>query len=791
MKAILRNFLVILSRFKLASALNILGLSVAFAAFIIIIIQVRYERTFDTGYKKSGRIFRVESTLIPTESNLSLRETYTAFCARPIIEMLLPSVPQIESYAIMYSGSTEKYGQYETQEGELRGMMIPIHKVSEGLTDVFDMEILEGEITSFSEPGQALLPESIARKMFGSHSPIGKQVTLSNSAFFTICAVYKDYPENSSLGNDVKLNLADEHINDWADWTFSLFVALLPDASPDEAAGQLASFFETTGLGKQMGFTQPVSFRLIPIEEIYYRNDTNLDIAPKGNRMITNILLSIGLLVIFIAAANFLNFSAALTPARIKSINIRKILGEPISTLRLALIFEAFGICILSFLLALGWIWLFHRSGLSSILLAPADILKNIDILRLTFLLAGVTGIFTGIYPAFYMTSFRPALILKGTIGASPAIGKLRTMLTGFQFLISTGLITAAFFIWLQNKYIYKMDGIMNNDQIATITLEKEIMFKQGEILMEKLKSAPSVTSVASSDWPVGFLDHYLYAYSKSPEEEDIMYYYLSVSHNFTETMGLHIIEGRGFNKADSNAPDEKLILNELAARQFKIKPGDKLANGSQVIGIVKDFHFMNLRKKLEPMALTTKRLLNPALQPVLYVRTKGDAYDAAKQIKACIADIDPLYPADIQFYDEQFEQTYRKERHTEAQITLFSLLAVIISLMGVFGLVTFETQYRQKEIGMRKVMGATVWEILFLFYSKFAWIILIGFLLATPIVWYGVNEWLNTFVYRTALHWWVFALALLIIMVISFITVSLQCWQIAISNPVDSLKSE
>lgn len=791
MKAILRNFLVILSRFKLASALNILGLSVAFAAFIIIIIQVRYERTFDTGYKKSGRIFRVESTLIPTESNLSSRKVYTAFCARPIIEMLLPSVPQIESYAIMYSGSTEKYGQYETQEGELRGMMIPIHKVSEGFTDVFDTEILEGDITSFSEPRQALLPESLVRKMFGNHSPIGKQITLSDGTFFTIGAVYKDYPDNSSLGNDVKLNLADEYINDWTDWTFSLFIALLPDAPPDRATEQLTSFFETTGLGKQMGFTQPVSFRLIPIEDIYYRHDTNLDIAPKGNRMITNILLSIGLLVIIIASANFLNFSAALTPARIKSINIRKILGEPISTLRLALIFEAFGICILSFLLALGWIWLFHRSGLSSILLAPTDILKNIDILRLTFLLAGVTGIFTGIYPAFYMTSFRPALILKGTIGASPAIGKLRTMLTGFQFLISTGLITAAFFIWLQNKYMYKMDGIMNNDQIATITLEKEIMSKQGEILMEKLKSAPSVTSVASSDWPVGFLDHYLYAYSKSPEEEDIMYYYLPVSHNFTETMGLHIIEGRGFNKTDSNAPDEKLILNELAARQFKIKPGDKLANGSQVIGIVKDFHFMNLRKKLEPMALTSKRLQNPVLRPVLYVRTKGDAYDAAKQIKACIADIDPLYPADIQFYDEQFEQTYRKERHTEAQITLFSLLAVIISLMGVFGLVTFETQYRQKEIGMRKVMGATVWEILFLFYSKFAWIILIGFLLATPIVWYGVNEWLNTFVYRTALHWWVFALALLIIMVISFITVSLQCWQIAISNPVDSLKSE
>lgn len=789
MKAILRNFLITLRRFRLASALNILGLSAAFAAFIIIVIQVRYEQTFDTSYDKTGRIFRVESTLIPTESNLSSREAYAAFYARPLIEMLLPSVPQIESYAILYSGSIEKYAQYETPEGESRGMMIPIHKVSEGFTDVFDMELLEGEIKSFSELGKALLPESLARRMFGNHSPIDRQITLSDGTFFTIGAVYKDFPENSSLVNDVKINLANEYKNDWSDWTFMLFVALAPNASPENAAGQLASFFEKTGMGKQMGFVQPVAFRLIPIEDIYYRHDTNLDISPKGNRTITNILLSIGILVLIIAAANFLNFSLALTPSRIKSINIRKILGEPTTTLRLAIIFEAFGICILSFLLALCWVWLFHRCGLSSILLAPADLLKNANILRFTFLSACIISILTGIYPAFYMTSFRPALILKGTFGA--AVDKLRVILTGFQFLISTGLITAAFFIWLQNKYIYKMDGIMNNDQIATLTMEKEIMSEKGERLIEKLKSASSVTDVAFSDWPIGFLDHYIYTYSKSPEDEDVMYYILPVSYNFTEMMGLPIIEGRGFNKTDSSSPDEKLIINELAARQFNIKPGDKLANGSQIIGIVKDFHFMNLRKKLEPMVLTSKRLQNSILQPVLYIRMEGDAYAAVNQIKACIAEIDPLYPVDIQFYDEQFEHAYRKERHTEAQITLFSLLAVVISLMGVFGLVTFETQYRQKEIGMRKIMGATVWEILFLFYKKFAWIILICFLLAIPIVWYGVNEWLKTFVYRITLHWWVFALSLFIIMIITFVTVTFQCWRVAISNPADTLKNE
>ena len=255
--------------------------------------------------------------------------------------------------------------------------------------------------------------------------------------------------------------------------------------------------------------------------------------------------------------------------------------------------------------------------------------------------------------------------------------------------------------------------------------------------------------------------------------------------------MGLDIIEGRSFDKTDKTSQEEKLILNELAARQFNVKPGDKFANGSQVIGIIRNFHFMNLRKKIEPMALSSKQDQNTTLQPTLYIHITGDTHTAVKQIKAGIAAIDPLYPVDVQFYDRQFEQTYQKERDTSAQITLFSLLAVIISLMGVFGLVTFETQYRRKEIGIRKIMGATVTEILIIFYKKFAWIVFACFLLAVPVVWYGVNKWLQAFTYRIPLYWWVFVLSLFIVMVITFVTVTLQSWRTATSNPVYSLKSE
>lgn len=373
----------------------------------------------------------------------------------------------------------------------------------------------------------------------------------------------------------------------------------------------------------------------------------------------------------------------------------------------------------------------------------------------------------------------------------SPAGRRLRVLLTGLQFIISTGLIITVFFIWLQNRYMLHMDGTMNDSRIATVTLDKDMMSKHADVLIDRLKSAPSVTEVAFSEWPVGFLDYYMYTYSKSPENEDMMYYFLPVSFNFADMMGLEIIEGRDFEKTDVTLQEEPLILNESAARQFNIKPGDRLTNGKPVIGIVRDFHFMNLRKKIEPMALTVKQFQYGVLQPTIYVRTAGHVNRAVNQIKAIIAEVDPLYPVDIRFYDQQFEQAYQKERKASAQITLFCMLAVIISLMGVFGLVTFETQYRRKEISLRKVMGATVAEILWMFNKKFVRIVAVCFLPAILVARYGTERWLQVFAYRIPLYWWVFVLSLSVVIVITFITVTIQSWRVAADNPIDYLKNE
>lgn len=798
MKVIFRNFFMTLRRFKLASILNVLGLSVAFAAFMIIMIQVRYEQTFDCVYEKSGRIYRVESTLIPTEANLSSRGSYTAFCARPLMEMMLGSVSHIESYVIMHDAPSDMYVKYETGEGERMGMRIPYREVSEGITEVFDMEMVEGSAASLSEPGKALIPESLALTMFGKESAVNKQFTQPDGTFFTVGGVYRDYPENTSIVNDVKIGMGDKFKNDWMDWAFLLFVTLAQDTSADDVSGQLTDFFHKTGMGKQMGFPDDVSFRLNLIEDIYYCQDTTLDIAPKGNRTTTTVLFAIALLVVGIAAANFLNFSTALTPARIKSINTRKILGESTAILRLALVFEALGICLISFLFALCWVIIFDATGLSSMLLSSVNLLANKDVFFLTFLFSVGIGIIAGIYPALYMTSFRPALVLKGSFGMSPAGRKLRVILTGFQFVISIGLVISVLFVWLQNRYMYNREGILNTSRIVAVTIDREVMSKHADVLIERLKSASAVSEVAYSDWPIGFHDNYAYTYSKLPDDEEIMYYYLPVSYRFINVMGLKITEGRNFEYTDVTAGDDRLIINELAARKYNLKPGDKLTsgsikltNGGVIIGIVEDFHFMSLRKKIEPMALTVKSFQNAVLHPTLYICTSGNVDDAIDQIKTEIVGIDPLYPVDVMVYDRQFENAYSKERKTSMQITLFSILAIVISVMGVFGLVTFETQYRQKEISIRRVMGAGILEVLLLFNKKFIRIVLVCFLVAQPIAWYGVEQWMQSFAYRIPLDGWVFALSLLVVMLITIVTVTVQSWQIATSDPVRFLKNE
>ncbi len=364
--------------------------------------------------------------------------------------------------------------------------------------------------------------------------------------------------------------------------------------------------------------------------------------------------------------------------------------------------------------------------------------------------------------------------------------------LVGTQYVISTGLIIAAFFMQLQNGYLRTRDTGYDTEQVAVLELNDALTMEHRELLVNRLKESPQIEHVAFSQFLFGTGG----AQVNETEVggETVRFAYLPVSSEFLDVMKIPVVEGRNFQENDNRADKMRFIMNEATRRMYStVELGLDLEYG-EVVGFIPDINYQPLQLassgafclSVEPPAGLYRSSL-----PWTYVRINGDVERAVEHIRRTVAEFDPTYPVSVQFYDEVFNSVYRKERKTTALITTFSLLAVVISLVGVFGLVVFETQYRRKEIGVRKVMGATVAEILGMFNRSFVRMVLICFSVAVPLAWYGVTRWLEGFAYRTPVYWWVFVVSLLIVLAITLTTVTIQSWRAATDNPVDALKAE
>ncbi|WP_300856897.1 FtsX-like permease family protein, partial [uncultured Rikenella sp.] len=385
--------------------------------------------------------------------------------------------------------------------------------------------------------------------------------------------------------------------------------------------------------------------------------------------------------------------------------------------------------------------------------------------------------------------------VLKGSFGMSPKGRKLRTALIGFQFVVSLGLIVAAMFMQLQNSYMRGMDTGMNRDQIAIVHLSSELAEPERQkTLVNRLKESAAVEDVAFASARVGCQDGYMRWGRNLADGRNINFTCVPVSWNFLRVMGLPVVEGRDFEE-DDELRAGTFIFNQTAMRECNLTLDNRVFGHQSdlvpIAGVVRDFNFASLRDAIGPMCFYQFGTDPWHNLGIAYIKIKGDPFAGAAHIKRTMAELDPLYPVDIEFYDTVFNALYQKELKVTALITVFSLLAVVLSLMGVFGLVVFETQYRRKEIGVRKVLGATVAEILAMFNRSFVRLVLICFVVAAPLAWYGVREWLGTFAYRTPIYWWVFAVSLLIVLVITLATVTIQSWRAATANPVEAFKTE
>lgn len=795
MKLMIRNLLYLFKRFKTAVVLNLFGLTIAFAAFLLIVMQVDYEMNYDAMHSKSGRTFRLEANHGEFEHN--------AIHCLMFSDAFVNSSAHITDYSYRYPFyGGERYCQIDEvdDQGEAKVFKENFQLCLPNISDVFDFHMKEGSVECLSIPGSVLIPESVAKRLFDKQSAIGKRIRMSGSSgwqpvsttILTIGGVYKDFPGNTTVQNRiyVPMDQLDLLKSSWQMYANEIYVTLDDPLNKEEV---LDHFNKTFDFAKsQMGSAQEIALRLTPLKEVYYTHDTTFDFNPKGHRETNYVLLGIAFLILFIAGINFTNLTTSLIPLRLKTINTHRVLGCSIYKLRAISLIESIVICLISYILALFIVNDLSYTPIVNWVDADIRLSQYKGLILLTALIAILTGCLAGLYPAIRSTSYAPALVLKGSFGLSPKGKKVRVALIGFQYTVSIALIIVTLFMGLQNHFMTSSEQLgFNKDQVAIVNLTPEIYAKHKPQYIQKLKDYPGIEDVAFSVYELSKEDDMIDLEYARHEDKDVFFKVFYASENFLSVMDIQVEEGRDFTREDLNKAQSDYIINPAAERDFHLHPGDRF-NDRTVLGVSKDFRFNSCRIASSPFVFALNNdIPNPKLVSYIRFNSKTNLQEAVAHVRETLKEIDPTFPFEISFYNTILNNLYQKEQTLGKLISLFGIMAILISIVGVFGLVLFETQYRRKEIGIRKINGATTGQILLMFNKTYIRIVSVCFIISIPIAWMGTQQWLENFAYKTPLHLWVFIVAFLIILSVTIGTVTFRNWQAANENPVNSVKSE
>lgn len=794
MKTILRNLFYTLKRFRTASVLNLLGLSAAFAAFVLLMMKVSYERNFDTCYPHADRLVMLNLSEAKGSNHVSI-------LPRGPIDYLIQQVPGIE-YGTIYSPAWSKQAFYTDPKNPQYFYEEP-WAVYPDFGKIIGLKFVEGSDQEMNQPESVIISESYARKLFPKGNALGSYLYADTPDWrspeatkFRICGIFEDLPENCQFKNDLFVPMGKLQENDWGSQNFYAFFLLKPGVSVEEVNQQITA----TGVDERLFTGEPGTQKLyvFPIQKLYYDMYSPYYLK-TGSRSTMTLLVSIGFLIILIACINLINFSTALAPMRMRSINTQKVLGSTNGELRRALTLESVVIVLVSWLLSLCIVAaLIHLNVLSFMGFTPS-LLVYWKYVVYTGLIALLTGIVAGLYPAWYMTSFPPALVLKGNYALSGKGQRLRTMLIGFQYIVSFALITTAAFIFLQNRFMRNHDLGIDKDQILVASLPQQPFHSSPYRKFDsQLKSFAEIDDIAYAKWELGASEGYT-QYSFTYKGSQYGHLYIDVTPNFCRVMGLHILSGSDFLPSDSIYTSQ---LNFIATQDLQQESGipagetlDFFPWGMKALlkGYVNNVQFTSLKMNPVPYVFCPNGAYSNQVLPFAYIRVKAgsDMDTALKHIRETISDCFTGYPTEVKFYDQIYGQLYQKETDQQKIITWFSLLAILISLVGVFGLIIFEAEHRQKEIGVRKVYGASIQQILWMFGRSYLILSVVCSLIASPIAWYAVSEWLKQFNERIPISPWVFLCTCLLISTITLVTITIQNYRTATSNPVDCLKSE
>jgi len=783
----IRNYLKIawrsLLKNRLFSAINIVGLALGMSCSLLIWLWVKDELSYDRFLPELDRLYAVRINY--GEDGKIETGTLTNGLLAGVLKKDVPEV----QHAVKVQFPQElliKVGDKAVKESGFYA--------TTDFFKLFNFPTVRGNAdAALADRNKIILTQRTAEKFFGTADVLGKRLRFNNETYYTVGAVLENLPTTSSLQFDWIINYEVQEQDwkkTWGNSFCTTYVKLTPQADQAKAEANMRSIYKRYTDWKAV--IHPV---LQPMQDVHLYTQYENGQATGGRIEYVRIFSLVAIFILLIACVNFMNLATARSAMRAKEVGVRKVVGAHRSSLVGQFLSEA----ILTSLLAVGIALLltnlvlpvFNTVFEKQLVL---DLTQPVLWLSIAALVL-VTGFVAGSYPALFLSSLQPIRILKGTLRFGSGATSFRRALVVFQFVLSTFLIIGMLVVGRQMRYIQTKNLGLDRENILYTAIEGELNeAKRLETFRQELMRLPSVASATTSmslpqnihsssgdlTWP------------GKPDRLDASASAMTIGYDFIKTMGIPLVDGRDFDR-NRPADSTSYLINEAAARLMGMNDpvGREVTfwNGKgPIIGVMKDFHLQSLHEAIKPLIL----VLNPANTSFLMIRTKGSqTQQAIADIEGLTKQFNPNYPFEYHFADEEYEKMYRSEQQVNTLVNYFGLLAIVISCLGLFGLAAFTAEQRTKEIGVRKVLGASVASLVALLSADFLKLVLVALLLATPLAYWALGKWLGSFEYRPELSWWIFALAAALAIFVALLTISFQSIKAALMNPVKSLRTE
>lgn len=803
LKVALRN----LWKNKAFSAINILGLSVGIATCLLITLYVLDELSYDAYNDKADRIYRVDVDL-----KFGGAEQKFAVASAPMAFTMVKDYPQVEN-AVRF----RNYGPSVVKKGEQNIREEHVIFADSTLFAVFTLPMIAGDRnTALKEPNSLVITKRIAEKYFGSTDVIGKTLRFDNRTDYKITGVIKNVPENSHFNYDFFISMAssEESRNGiWASFNFNTYLLIRKGVDPKTVIAEIeeANQKYLWPQVQQMMKVDPVEFKksgnymnmsLTPLKDIHLHSDRIAELAANNDVQVVYIFSLVAVLILVIACINFMNLSTARSANRAKEVGVRKVLGTQRAHLISQFLTESVLMSVLSFALALGLAALlmpfFNQLAVKNLTLSPVDHPVLIPIL---LVFAVIVGLLAGSYPAFYLSAFQPIQVLKGKLAGGFKQSYFRSTLVVFQFAVSIALIIGTVIIYNQLTFIQNKKLGFNKDQVLIVS-NAYVLGQQAETFKNEVLKYKDIQSASISGYlpvPSSRSDQPFFPEGVIDQKKAVSMQQWAVDVDYIKTLGMEMQAGRDFSK-DLKTDSSAIIINETAAKIFGYKDpiGHTITTMNdisdptkrtnyKIIGVVKNFHFSSLRENIGALCM----YLGNSTDDISFRMNAGNALNTIKNIESLWKKMVPSEPFTYSFMNEDFNRMYSSEQRIGKIFISFAILAILIACLGLFGLATYAAEQRTREIGIRKVLGASVSNIVTMLSKDFLKLVIIAAIIAFPVAWWAMHKWLQDFVYRINISWWVFAIAALAALLVALFTISFKAIRAALTNPVDNLRTE